>query len=290
MAGRGHHGLSAAQALPPEGFAARCALLLELLRDAARAAGARQPGDHPGARGVRGPLPGGIRGLRGGAAATGRGRAPGLPAADQPRGSQLALLDGADGAGAAPGGAGAGGRAGAAEEQWPGRATTAAWEALVARYGGNPLALRVVGETIDVVFGGDIAAFLAQECDGLRRHPAAAGRAGGAPVRAGATIGADLAGGGAGAGGVRGAGGRPGAGGGAGEVVEAVEALRRRSLLEPGARGTFTLQPVVLEYADRRGWSRRSRRRSWRASRHCWSARRWSRRRRKTMCGAARSG
>jgi hypothetical protein len=34
--------------------------------------------------------------------------------------------------------------------------------------------------------------------------------------------------------------------------VEAVAALRRRSLLEPGARGTFTLQPVVLEYATER--------------------------------------
>src|SRR5262249_23033296 len=35
-----------------------------------------------------------------------------------------------------------------------------------------------------------------------------------------------------------------------GEVLEAVEALGRRSLLERGEQGgTFTLQPVVLEYA-----------------------------------------
>ncbi len=39
----------------------------------------------------------------------------------------------------------------------------AAWRALVQRYAGNPLALSVVGETIATVFGGDIAAFLAQE-------------------------------------------------------------------------------------------------------------------------------
>src|SRR5262249_51569272 len=39
----------------------------------------------------------------------------------------------------------------------------AAWQALVERYAGNPLALSVVGETIGAVFGGDIAAFLATE-------------------------------------------------------------------------------------------------------------------------------
>ena len=37
------------------------------------------------------------------------------------------------------------------------------------------------------------------------------------------------------------------------QVLEAVEALRRRSLLERGKRqGTFTLQAVVLEYATGR--------------------------------------
>jgi hypothetical protein len=39
----------------------------------------------------------------------------------------------------------------------------AAWGALVERYAGNPLALKVVGETIDVVFDGALAAFLAQD-------------------------------------------------------------------------------------------------------------------------------
>src|SRR4029078_4401807 len=36
----------------------------------------------------------------------------------------------------------------------------AAWRALVERYAGNPLALQVVGETISVVLGWGIAAFL----------------------------------------------------------------------------------------------------------------------------------
>jgi hypothetical protein len=39
----------------------------------------------------------------------------------------------------------------------------AAWEAMIAYYRGNPLVLNVVAETIGAVFGGDIAAFLAQE-------------------------------------------------------------------------------------------------------------------------------
>src|SRR5260370_21880268 len=39
----------------------------------------------------------------------------------------------------------------------------AAWGALVARYAGNPLALRVVGTTVGAVFGGSITAFLAQD-------------------------------------------------------------------------------------------------------------------------------
>ena len=38
-----------------------------------------------------------------------------------------------------------------------------AWRTLVERYSGNPLALRVVGETIGVVFAGDVAAFLKQD-------------------------------------------------------------------------------------------------------------------------------
>src|SRR5262249_35431631 len=38
----------------------------------------------------------------------------------------------------------------------------AAWGDLVGRYGGNALALLVVGETISAIFDGDIAAFLAE--------------------------------------------------------------------------------------------------------------------------------
>jgi len=126
-----------------------------------------------------------------------------------------------------------------------------AWRVLVARYGGNPLALRVVGETIGAVFGGDIAAFLAQETavfGGIRQlldeqvtrlsapeqtilTALAVARE---PVGFAALV-ADL-----------------GPGAPRGEAVEAVEALRRRSLLEWGAGGTFTVQPVVLEYVTTR--------------------------------------
>lgn len=43
-----------------------------------------------------------------------------------------------------------------------------------------------------------------------------------------------------------------GPGVGRGAVVEAVQALQRRSLLKEGGGGTFTLQPVVLEHATER--------------------------------------
>jgi len=126
-----------------------------------------------------------------------------------------------------------------------------AWRALVERYRGNPLALRVVGETIAMVFGGDLAAFLAQDTavfggiqqllDAQVARLSALERAvltwlavEREPV-AFAEIVADL-----------------GSGVARGEVVEAVEALRRRSLLEWGTGGAFTLQPVVLEDATRR--------------------------------------
>src|SRR5262249_21707396 len=127
----------------------------------------------------------------------------------------------------------------------------AAWQALVERYAGNPLALRVVGETIGGVFGGEIATFLAQDVaafGGVRQvlaEPAERfaplGRAIARwlaverePVGFAELV-ADL-----------------GPGVERGEVVEAVEALRRRSMLEWGPGGTLTLQPVVLEYATTR--------------------------------------
>src|SRR3712207_7009298 len=52
------------------------------------------------------------------------------------------------------------GRALLADKQLVGDAAT--WGTLVGRYGGNALALHVVGETIGEVFGGDIATFLAE--------------------------------------------------------------------------------------------------------------------------------
>ena len=130
------------------------------------------------------------------------------------------------------------------------RGDDAAWESLVARYGGNGLALKMVGESIRQVFGGEIGAFLGQigfrtvfggirrliatqlerlsaleldvlQCLALHREPATF-----------AELLADL-----------GPADRPE------EVVEAVEALRRRSLIERAdVGGTFTLQSVVLEY------------------------------------------
>src|SRR5262249_26600979 len=125
----------------------------------------------------------------------------------------------------------------------------AAWEVLVARYGGNALALLVVGETIRAVFGGEITPFLVQGeavfgdisrlLDGHVARLSATERAvltclavEREPVDF-ATLVANL-----GTETLRVA------------ALEAVEALTRRSLLEWGEQGaTFTLQPVVLEHA-----------------------------------------
>jgi WD40 repeat protein/transcriptional regulator with XRE-family HTH domain len=127
----------------------------------------------------------------------------------------------------------------------------AAWDALIARYNGNPLALRVVGETIGAVFGGDIAAFLTQETavfGGIRQLlDGQVGRLSTLERKIGswlaverepagfAELAADL-----------------GPGVARDEALEAVDALLRRSLLERGPGGTFTLQPVVLEYVTSR--------------------------------------
>ena len=132
---------------------------------------------------------------------------------------------------------------------------TQAWVSLVARYGGNGLALKIVGETIRQVYNGDIAAFLTDASasfgtvfGGIRRLlDAQAERL--SPVehevltrlavaREPINL-AELRGDGAAR--------RPRA------VVEAIEALRRRSLVERGERGaTFTLQSMVLEYVTDR--------------------------------------
>jgi hypothetical protein len=124
----------------------------------------------------------------------------------------------------------------------------AAWQALVARYAGNPLALQVVGTTVAAVFDGDLAAFLAQDVavfgdirqllaeqvarlsaqERVVLHWLAEERE---PVGFAELV-TDL-----------------GPLVGRAAVVEAVEALARRSLLVPGRHGAFSLQPVVLEYA-----------------------------------------
>src|SRR5712692_3996743 len=128
----------------------------------------------------------------------------------------------------------------------------AAWEALVGRYAGNALALLVVGETIRSVFGGAIAAFLAEGeavfgdirrlLDGHVARLSAPERAvldwlavEREPVAFGTLV-ADL-----------------GPAVPRGAALEALEALGRRSLLEQGEQGaTFTLQPVVLEHVTER--------------------------------------
>jgi hypothetical protein len=128
----------------------------------------------------------------------------------------------------------------------------AAWQELTRRYGGNPLALKAVGEAIGQVTGGDIAAFLADSVasfgsirrllDGqvdrlsdlersllfwlaVEREPVGL-----------AELVADL-----------------GPAVERAETLEALESLGRRSFLERGGRrATTTLQPVVLEYVTER--------------------------------------
>jgi WD40 repeat protein/DNA-binding CsgD family transcriptional regulator/transcriptional regulator with XRE-family HTH domain len=135
---------------------------------------------------------------------------------------------------------------------WHLKGNAVSWTTLVNQYRGNGLALKIVSETIRQVFDADIAAFLqgAEPVFGgirqlldsqvARLSPAersvvmwlAVDRE---PVSV-ADLVADLGGA------VR-----------RSAVVEAVEALRRRSLLERGEQGaSFTLQPVVLEYVTDR--------------------------------------
>jgi WD40 repeat protein/transcriptional regulator with XRE-family HTH domain len=132
----------------------------------------------------------------------------------------------------------------------------AAWRALVGRYSGNPLALRVVGQSVAEIFGGDIGAFLSYAAEedgavfgGIRRlldeqirrlSPLERSLVYWLAVER-ESVGLDEL---------------------ADDVLDkrprrqaltAIEGLRRRSLIEPGERGTtFTLQPVVLEYATDR--------------------------------------
>lgn len=128
----------------------------------------------------------------------------------------------------------------------------AEWSDLVGRFGGNGLALQVVGESIQQVFGGDIATFLTQVASsamsgGIRRLLAEQIDRSSplerkllrvlAVEREPVTL-ADLIA-------------RLGPRAGEGSVLEAVGALRRRSLVERAATAgvaAFTLHSVVLEY------------------------------------------
>jgi hypothetical protein len=128
-----------------------------------------------------------------------------------------------------------------------------AWQSLVERYGGNGLALKIVAETIHQVYDGDIAAFLSDAIaaygtvfGGIRRlldvqierlsqverqvlrrlaverEPISLAEL--SRVMAPST--------------------------GRGMVIDGIETLRRRSLVERAERGgTFTLQSMVLEHA-----------------------------------------
>jgi WD40 repeat protein len=126
----------------------------------------------------------------------------------------------------------------------------AAWSALVGQYAGNPLALRIVGETIQQVFGGDIERFV-EQAESIGAFGGVRRLLDGQFERLSATerdllqvlaierepmtflnLAAQLA--------PR----TPRA-----AALEGVEALRHRSLLErTEASATFGLQSVVLEY------------------------------------------
>jgi WD40 repeat protein len=134
------------------------------------------------------------------------------------------------------------------------RGDTKAWLSLVDRLGGNGLALKIVGETIRQVFDGDVAMFLDDVTDsfgivfgGIRRlldgqverlsraeHGVltrlAVEREPIALAELSTSMPVDRS-----------------------TVIEAIETLRRRSLVERGARAsTFTLQSMVLQYVTDR--------------------------------------
>jgi WD40 repeat protein len=130
------------------------------------------------------------------------------------------------------------------------------WLSLVERYGGNGLALKIVAETVRQLFDGDVAAFLSDAMGthgtvfGGIRHllDVQAARLSSVerdvltrlaierePIGL-AELGRDMP-----------------SSVGRRAVVEAIQTLRRRSLVERGERGaTFTLQSMVLEYVTDR--------------------------------------
>jgi len=133
---------------------------------------------------------------------------------------------------------------------------TQAWISLVDRYDGNGLALKIVGETIRQVYDGDVAAFLgdatasygtvfggirrlldaqAERLSALERDVLTRLAVEREPIGL-AVLSSELA---------------PVVG--RSTVIESIENLRRRSLLERGEHGaTFTLQSMVLEYVTDR--------------------------------------
>ncbi len=130
------------------------------------------------------------------------------------------------------------------------------WANLMARFSGNGLALKVVGESISQVFDGDIGAFLGQAGSssmfgGIRRLLAEQTGRSSVPEREVLRVlaverepvsVAELIG-------------ELGPRVSRGAVLQAIEALRRRSLVEragTGGMAAFTLQSVVLEYVTDR--------------------------------------
>jgi transcriptional regulator with XRE-family HTH domain len=135
---------------------------------------------------------------------------------------------------------------------------TQTWISLVERYGGNGLALKIVGETIRQIYVGDVDAFLvetvarygavfggirrlldvqAERLSSIERDVLTRLAVEREPITL-AQLSSDMP-----------------ANVGRNSVVEAVETLRRRSLVERGEpdRGaTFTLQSMVLEYVTDR--------------------------------------
>lgn len=125
--------------------------------------------------------------------------------------------------------------------------TEEAWAGLVARYWGNPLALKLVSEPIREVFGGDIAAFLeGEECvlggisdlleqQFVRLSPSERDVIYWLAIERTEvsleTLQEDM----------HGLLGRR-------ALIETLDALRRRSLVEGSASRRFLLQPVVMEY------------------------------------------
>ena len=128
--------------------------------------------------------------------------------------------------------------------------TAGQWADFVSRYSGNPLVLKLVGQTVGSLFGGDLAAFLAQPettfggvrevlesqferlspleldvmywlCTERQSTPAEA------LASASVATDDDVA------------------------IIDALEGLRSRSLIERDAAG-FLLQNVVMEYVTRR--------------------------------------